>query len=419
MWGWTETAAPPGAGGQRRGSAPAGRDGLPSADPALSCGGCQRAMAGEKRALKRSEGFACPVYILFLFKRLPPPPKNSVLDRSRGQIYSHFERASVPGHFRYSGKEGSKMGVRIPMWAMAVLFQCAVLPATDLTPASRFSLPPSVIGGAGARVREMKAGPGGLWFLVESGDQRPGAVVQTDFSGQVLSVNAIPSDARPLGLAATATGASVLLGTRGGPLLKSFSSNGGSGTTLKLNCCVRWRALFSGGQSCHRLFGWKNRGAQEWASTGVSVLGAEGRSLIGRRRRASGLCGLGNREDPGARPEFRVDPLPGCRSAGDSGGARAGEEQQDKPGTVIVTVGSPPGKPNRGDGCRQQRRGNVSSHLALSQGCRPGRGVPESHRRDHGALAVPYTAGPTRAQDCGVERGRLVSLFHTWECFPI
>lgn len=172
------------------------------------------------------------------------------------------------------------MGVRILMWAMAVLFQCTVLPAADLTPASRFSLPPSVIGGAGARVREMKAGPGGLWFLVESGDQRPGAVVQTDFSGQVLSVNAIPSDARPLGLAATATGASVLLGTRGGPLLKSFSSNGGSGTTLKLNCAFAGGLFSLGGNpatacSDGRIAVHKNGRQQEfpsWARKGAHSL---------------------------------------------------------------------------------------------------------------------------------------------------
>ncbi len=128
------------------------------------------------------------------------------------------------------------MGVRIMMWAMAMLIQCAAVSATDLTPASRFSLPPSVTGGAGARIREMKAGPDSLWFLVESGDQRPGVVVQTDLSGQVLSTNSIPPDTRPLGLAATATGAAVLLGTRRGPLLESFSSNGGYGTALKVHC---------------------------------------------------------------------------------------------------------------------------------------------------------------------------------------
>lgn len=119
------------------------------------------------------------------------------------------------------------------------LLHGAVAPARDLPPGSRFSLPlSSLVGNADAKVREMKAGSDSLWFLVEGGGHRPGAVVQTDLAGQVLSLNLIPSGARPMALTATAAGAAVLLATREGPLLQSFVSRGGPATPRKLRCAA-------------------------------------------------------------------------------------------------------------------------------------------------------------------------------------
>lgn len=172
------------------------------------------------------------------------------------------------------------MGVHVRVWTMAMLFHCAVLPATDLSPASRFTLPPAVTGGTGARVREMKAGTSSLWFLVEAEGQRPGTLVQTDLSGQVLSMNVIPPDARPMGLAATAIGAAVLLGMKGGPVLESFSLNGGSGTALKLSCAFGGGLFSLGGNpatvcSDGRIAVYKDGRRQEfpsWARKGAHSL---------------------------------------------------------------------------------------------------------------------------------------------------